>query len=116
MESGDRYSAACAAALAGCGKGADAAALDGPERARWRRQALAWLRADLDHWTNELPKQTAEDRTHSVETLRGWLTDEDLAGLRDSAAVAQLPAEEQPACRTLWADLATLLRRALEKE
>src|SRR5262249_1396367 len=41
------YNAARAAALAGCGGGADGGALSEAERARWRKQARAWLRADL---------------------------------------------------------------------
>src|SRR5205085_2881461 len=42
-----RDDAAFAAALAAAGQGADAGALDERERARWRKQALAWLRAEL---------------------------------------------------------------------
>ncbi len=49
-----RYNAACAAALAGCGLGKDADQLDDRERARLRRQALAWLRADLQAWGHQL--------------------------------------------------------------
>ena len=44
--------------------------------------------------------------------LRHWQGDQDLAGLRDPAAVAQLPAEEQQACRQLWADVEALLAKA----
>src|SRR5207244_3379448 len=47
--SGDRWIAARCAALAGLGRGADAPAEE-PERARRRRQALDWLRADLALW------------------------------------------------------------------
>src|SRR5207248_4367413 len=43
-----RYDAACLAALAGTGQGQDAARLPEPERARLRKLALAWLRADLE--------------------------------------------------------------------
>jgi tetratricopeptide (TPR) repeat protein len=46
----NRRNAACSAALAGCGQGQDAAKLDDAERARLRRQALDWLRADLAAW------------------------------------------------------------------
>jgi len=34
----------------------------------------------------------------------------DLAGIRDPAAVAKLPADEQEACKKLWADVAALLK------
>ena len=44
---GPRYEAATAAALAGSSQGEDAGPLDDKERARWRRQALSWLRQDL---------------------------------------------------------------------
>ena len=49
-----RYNAACAAALAGCGRGEDGAKLGDGERARWREQARQWLRADLAVWTKAL--------------------------------------------------------------
>jgi hypothetical protein len=43
-----RYNAARATALAGCGKGRDAAGLDETSRAGFRHQALGWLRAELE--------------------------------------------------------------------
>jgi hypothetical protein len=39
----------------------------------------------------------------------------DLAGLRDAAALAKLPVEEQKAFTQLWADVAALLKKAEEK-
>ena len=36
----------------------------------------------------------------------------DLAGIRDKAALAKLPAEEQKAFTRLWSDVAALLKRA----
>jgi hypothetical protein len=44
--------------------------------------------------------------------LRHWQKDTDLAGLRDAAALAQLPADEQKACTQLWADVAAALKKA----
>ena len=38
-----------------------------------------------------------------------WQQDPDLAGIRDAAALAKLPGEEQKACTQLWADVAELL-------
>jgi serine/threonine-protein kinase len=49
-----RYRAACCAALAGCGRGADGANLSATERAHWREQARVWLKADLDIWAKKL--------------------------------------------------------------
>jgi hypothetical protein len=39
----------------------------------------------------------------------------DLAGIRDPVGVAKLPADEQEACKKLWADVAALLKRVEEK-
>ena len=48
-------------------------------------------------------------------TLRHWQQDTDLAGIRDAAALAKLPADEQKAFAQLWADVAALLKKAEEK-
>ena len=50
LDVGHRYGAACVAALAGCGRGVDAAGLGETDRTRWREQARLWLRADLAAW------------------------------------------------------------------
>jgi serine/threonine-protein kinase len=112
LRTGDRYNAACAAALAGCGRGEDAAKLGAKERARWRGQALTWLRADLAARAKQLESGKPEDRADVQEQLRHWQEDADLAGLRDPDSVAKLPADEQEACRKLWADVAALLKQA----
>jgi hypothetical protein len=39
-----------------------------------------------------------------------------LAGIRDPDAVAKLPADEQEACKKLWADVAELLKTIEEKK
>src|SRR5205807_10060268 len=49
-----RYNAACAAALVACGGGEDGGTLSAAERARWRKQARAWLQAELAAWANKL--------------------------------------------------------------
>ncbi len=107
-----RYDAACAAALAGCGRGERADQLGSEERARWRRQALAWLEADLRASKTQLDKAKPDERRQVQLRLRHWQTDSDLAGLRDPAALAKLDAEEQRACARLWSDVAKLLARA----
>jgi hypothetical protein len=50
------------------------------------------------------------------KTLQDWQKDSDLAGIRDPDAVAKLPAEEQEACKKLWADVAALLKKVEEKK
>jgi serine/threonine-protein kinase len=112
---GHRYHAACAAALAGCGRGEDAGQLDHTERARLRQQALDWLRADLTAWTRVLDKATPQARAAAQQHLRRWQQDPDLAGLRDAAALAKLPTPEREACQKLWTDVDTVLKRAQPK-
>jgi tetratricopeptide (TPR) repeat protein len=107
----DRYNAACAAALAAAGRGADAGKLDEGERTRLRRQALEWLTADLAAWAKVIRDKPPE-RARAEKALRLWQADGDLAGLRDAAEVARLPAEEQQTCRKLWAEVKELLRQA----
>jgi tetratricopeptide (TPR) repeat protein len=107
-----RYAAACAAALAGCGRGEDAKQLDNNERARWRRQAVDWLRADLALRSKQADSGKPTDRAEVAQILRHWQRDPDLSGLRDKGALAQLTAEERGVCEKLWADVAALVKRA----
>jgi tetratricopeptide (TPR) repeat protein/tRNA A-37 threonylcarbamoyl transferase component Bud32 len=111
LQTQDRYNAACAAALAAAGQGADAAKLGDAERARLHRQALAWLMADVAAW-DKLTQDRPQERTRVQKTLRHWKADADLARLRDAEGLATLPAEEREACRMLWATVDDLLQRA----
>jgi serine/threonine-protein kinase len=110
-----RYRAACAALLAAAGQGKDAGKLDDKEKARLRKQALDWLRADLALRTKQLESGQPAERAAVQRALRHWQKDSDLAGLRDKTAQAKLPADEQKACTQLWADVAALLKKAEEK-
>jgi serine/threonine protein kinase/Flp pilus assembly protein TadD len=112
LTAGHRYDAACAAALAGCGRGADAGPLSDQERARWRKQALDWLRADLAANAKLLEGHRPQDRRLVGQRLRHWQGDPDLAGLRDPAALAALPAGERESCQQFWAEVQALLARA----
>jgi hypothetical protein len=107
----DCYNAACAAALAGCGQGADTANLDAQERARLRRQALDWLRADLTAWGQLLEKGPDQARTVVQRTLRHWQQDADFAGVRGPEALAKLPEAERRPWQQLWADVEALRQR-----
>jgi tetratricopeptide (TPR) repeat protein len=108
-----RYNAACAAALAGSGKGHDAGKLTDDERARLRRQALDLLRADLAIHAKHLPAANAQDRTMLQQQMEHWLRDDDLIALRDTA-LARLAPDERAAWQRLWAEVETLLRQARE--
>jgi serine/threonine-protein kinase len=110
-----RYNAACAAALAGCGQGNDAKTLGDKERARLRRQALAWLRDDLKAWRKLL--KTGPDKTRQVVAgqMQHWLNDPDFAGVRGEQALARLPQDERQAWSTLWAEVEQLRLKAGEK-
>jgi serine/threonine-protein kinase len=104
-----RYNGACAAALAGSGKGQDAAGLNEPARARWRKQALLWLQADLALWSKQVQSGTPQARASVRQQLQHWQHDSDLVGLRDEAALAKLPPAEQESCRKFWTEVDTLL-------
>jgi WD40 repeat protein/serine/threonine protein kinase/tetratricopeptide (TPR) repeat protein len=109
-----RHDAARAAALAGCGHGKNAPA-DEPTRARWRKQALSWLEADLQLWSEQLKATAEQARGQALGNLRRWQRDADLAGLRDEAGLAKLPKDEQPAWRRLWARVDELARPSKER-
>jgi tetratricopeptide (TPR) repeat protein len=107
-----RYNAARAAALAGCGQGKDAAQCDAKERARLRRQALDWLRADLAAYRRLLDEEPAKVRTAIGERLRRWQQDKDFTGVRDASALAKLPEAERLDWRRLWEEVEALRQRA----
>ena len=115
VDAGHRYNAACAAALAGCSQGKDAAELSDKERAGLRQQALGWLGADLDAWQALLGK--GPDKAHAViiKQMQHWQQDTDFAGVRGPEAVARLPEAERPAWQKLWADVADTLAAARRK-
>ncbi|HZU38253.1 MAG TPA: serine/threonine-protein kinase [Gemmataceae bacterium] len=112
LEAQHRYSAACAAALAGLGKGKDTGKLSPAERARLRRQALAWLRSDLAANRHALDHAPAKAAPVIAQRLQHWLQDEDLAGVRTRQALGQLPQAERHDWQKLWQEVETLLRRA----
>ena len=76
---------------------------------------VAWLNADLALWAKQLASGKPQDRATVQQTLSHWQKDTDLAGIREPAALAKLPAAEQAACKKLWADVAALLKKAADK-
>jgi serine/threonine-protein kinase len=111
LEAQHRDEAARAAGLAGCGKGQDAAQLDDQERARLRRLALEWLRADLALYSAIVEKGPDQARAAVQRQLARWQRDHEFAGVR-GAALAKLPEGERPPWQKLWAEVAALQQRA----
>jgi serine/threonine-protein kinase len=107
----DRYHAARVAALAGSGKGEDAAKLDPKGRAAWRHQAIEWLRADLKLAAKQLEARSIKG-LWIHKTLRHWQQVPSLAGIRDQAQLENLPAAERAACEAIWAEAVSLLKKA----
>jgi tetratricopeptide (TPR) repeat protein len=105
-----RYLAACAAARAGCGQGKDAGELHDEERARWRGQALEWLRQDLAWWGK------APSHAQVRKRLREWQADACLGGVRGQDALARLPVQERERWESLWSNVDALLARISEPD
>jgi hypothetical protein len=114
--SGYRYNAACAATLAAAGKGIDAGQLDAKEQGRLREQALKWLKEDLALRSKQLTSVNPPDRQVARQTLRHWLKDLDLAGVRDQEPLAKLPGAERKEWAKLWTEVAALLKKAGPKK
>jgi serine/threonine-protein kinase len=111
---GYRYQAAQHAAQAGCGRDRDSATLGAMERARWRIQALTWLRADLARRRNAIEHGNKGEAHEAGEKLRYWQTDCALSGVRQPA-LRSLPVPEQEGWRALWNEVEALLRKGVER-
>jgi serine/threonine-protein kinase len=112
LQASHRYQAACFAALAGCGRGEDAADLAEKQRSHWREQARQWLRADLIMQADRLKSGNLSDCTKVLETMDHWLADADLAGVRGTQVIDRLPAEEREGWANLWKDVESLHQKA----
>jgi serine/threonine-protein kinase len=105
-----RFNAARVATLA-ASRETDAADLSGEECARWRAQAYAWLRSDLDAWAKALDASTATNDDEAKAKLLRWRYDPDLASLRDTNALERLPPAEREQLNRLWNDFEHVLHR-----
>jgi serine/threonine-protein kinase len=108
--SSHRYNAACFSALAAAGKGGEA--LGDAEKARLRRQALDWLKADLALWGKLLDGNRDAERGAVGGAMHHWQQDVDLAGVREEVWLAELPAGERKAWDELWSAVAGLRKKA----
>jgi serine/threonine protein kinase/Flp pilus assembly protein TadD len=106
---GHRYSAACSAVQAGAGLGRDPVA-SAEERARWRKQALDWLAAELHALAKYAGSGKESDRASVRQALNTWLSDPDLASVR-AEAINRLPEGERDGWRRLWAEVEMLRKK-----
>jgi eukaryotic-like serine/threonine-protein kinase len=101
----DHYAAACSAALAGCGRGAELNAADRAACDRWRQQALAWLRIDLIDYSRLIASGAPRDRSRARKRLGQWQISPALAGIRDETALAGVSQSEREALRAFWSEV-----------
>jgi eukaryotic-like serine/threonine-protein kinase len=109
-----RLEAARAAVRAAEGK--DAEKLGDEAKARLRKQALDWLKADLAARRKAVDKGGAKVRREAARALARWRKDPDLAGVRDKEALAKLPAGERVSWQKLWAEVDSLRKRTAEEK
>jgi tetratricopeptide (TPR) repeat protein len=110
-ENTNRYDEARSATLAGGGAGVDAPS-DAAARAALRAKALAWLRSDLGLRQKQAASAKPDDRRKAADVLDHWLTDTDLAGVRDPEPLAKLPTTEREAWQKFWTDVKATLAEA----
>jgi hypothetical protein len=106
-----RYVAACSAALAGSGQGADAPA-DQAGRAALRGHALAWLRVQLAARAKQAVSDNPADRQIAAFGLKAWLEEGVLAAVRPRNSKCDLPANERPGWESFWADVRATIEAA----
>jgi hypothetical protein len=107
-----RYNAACSAALAATGQGADAHKVPDKARLPLRRQALRWLQADLARYAKFVQAGKPALKQAVRQRLAHWQGDADLVSVRAKDALAELPGAEADAWRKLWAEVDALRKRA----
>jgi serine/threonine-protein kinase len=78
------------------------------ERPALRRQALDWLTADLAAWQERAATDPAKPRTAVHGRMANWLTDPDLASVREPAGLENLPADERAGWVKFWAEVRQL--------
>ncbi len=104
-----RYNAACAAAIAGCGKSQDNPPPDDSSKTKLRQQALEWLEAELATYSKLVERTGIQQKGEIAKILEDWKIDSDLNGVRDQKELEALPQAERTAFQKLWADVDRLL-------
>jgi len=110
-----RSRAAPNAVLAAAGQSEDASSRPDKEVAALRRQALEWLRADLEASARLLGQNETAGKRLVQQRLARWRDDPDLASVRDDKALDRLSEAEHAAWRKLWRDVAALQEQSSRK-
>lgn len=109
------YNAACSAALAAAGEGAQNPPLDQAAKATLRSQALTWLKQELTQWHKFLGKDPKPEAKQTVvQTLAHWQKDSDLSSLRDPEKLTALPESERKEWEKLWHEVKALQDKVAE--
>ena len=90
---------------AASGQGKDDPKPDDAARAKLRKQALDWLKAELSAWRRVSMIIAPGNRELVAQALSHWKQDADLAGIRDEVELANLQDEERAAFKQLWTDV-----------
>ncbi len=98
----NRFQAARAAVRAGTEGAGERAESGTNSRAKRRRQAIEWLRADLAASQAALDSGTAPQRAGVARRLSRWRVDPALAPIRDEPALSALPEAERRSLREFW--------------
>ena len=84
-----------------------------------RKQALAWLNADLAAWTKLLAQKKPTDIARAKKVLHHWRSDPDLRSMRDGRSngvfASSLSEPERSGWDRLWRDVAILIYPELAK-
>ena len=114
LSSQNRLHAAIAAAQAGTqsNPAKDDLSLNDVARARWRAQALEWLRAERNSCAKLLAQGVSAQRDLARKTFDILRHHRELAALRDEAGLKQLPEDERKGWQMFWAEVNALLAKA----
>jgi tetratricopeptide (TPR) repeat protein len=113
-----RFSALTCALRAAGGDGRDSARLTAASKARLRRLALEWFRAEHRYQqANAKPPAAAAGQPKPFDfrplvrkALEEWKSDPAFAAVRGPAALAALPEDEREGWQSFWADVDSLYR------
>jgi eukaryotic-like serine/threonine-protein kinase len=106
LRMGYRYYAAACAARAASGEGRDS--VPPAERTHWRERSLEWLQADLALRLDQIQHGKPGQADVARSKLRYWLSDPQLAGIRDERALQEMTNSERDKWRALWRTIGEL--------